>query len=86
MRAYIQSNGITRQDVEGKSAATLESMVSATAVAWRADWVDDEREDNDEALLSCTVCEEDDSGEFPDPPALESPVPRSKTVKDGEEA
>ena len=86
MRAIIQANGITKQDVEGKSAATLEPMVVATAVAWRADWVDDERVDNHEALLRCTVCEEDDSGEVPGPPALETPVPQSKTVEDGEQA
>lgn len=72
--------------MESKSAATLESIVSATAVAWRVDWVDDEREGNDEALLRCTVCELDELGELPDPPALESPAPQSKTVEDGEEA
>lgn len=86
VRAHIQAHGILKQDVESKSAATLESIVSATAVAWRVDWVDDEREGNDEALLRCTVCELDELGELPDPPALESPAPQSKTVEDGEEA
>jgi hypothetical protein len=77
LRELIASKPIVKADVEGKDVGVVEGLVAATAVDWKALWLDDEDslelgDANEEASAYCTVCELEEDGSRPHAPLFES--------------